>query len=383
MLTIFKAILRIIGYVLLTILLIAAIEYALCPIYNFPLPSPFQGNLWYNPYKNSGDHWQQANFHAHTRTWFNVTDGKDTPEELTNHYKNMGYSIIAISNYQRISSYNSHQKSYIPAYEHGFNSYKTHQLPIGADQVLWLDYLFWQNSHHKQHILDQLGKSAAFISLAHPLWHDAYTPDDMTNLTGFNSFELNRHKNQKYNLWDEALSRGKVIWMIGNDDTHDINNSRITGVIWTMINSASTDKEHVISAMKAGRMYSVRGKNGVNQNKLDSVIVRQDTIKIYCQHEADEIRLIGQDGKVKKITENKSCIEYALQPDDTYIRTEITSKKFKMYLNPVVRYDGKQLPQYKAEVNTTATWIQRIIILAALGSAFIRWILIHVPKKEK
>ncbi|MDR2410605.1 MAG: hypothetical protein LBE13_21180, partial [Bacteroidales bacterium] len=54
------------------------IPYLLSPVYDFPQPKSFSGKAYYNPYLHTDSSWKICNFHAHSRSWGGLTDGKHT-----------------------------------------------------------------------------------------------------------------------------------------------------------------------------------------------------------------------------------------------------------------------------------------------------------------
>ena len=80
--------------------------------------------------------------------------------------------------------------NFIPTYEHGYNVYKTHQVCIGAERVLWTDLIFFQTKSMKQWIIDQLDQDCEIVSLAHPLLLNGYTVDELRFLTNYEMMEV-------------------------------------------------------------------------------------------------------------------------------------------------------------------------------------------------
>src|SRR5262249_15512465 len=133
--------------------------YAWGPIYEFPEPVPFSGAALYNPYKSAHDRWQRANFHAHGRAWVGLTNGAQSDAEVAHRYRDMGYDVPGVSDYQRIAA--RHGISTLPLYEHGFNVIKQHQLAIGARDVEWFDFPLWQSRSHQQYVIDRVKRKTA------------------------------------------------------------------------------------------------------------------------------------------------------------------------------------------------------------------------------
>ncbi len=175
------------GALTLLVVLVAA-PYAWAPVYRFPEPAPFSGSFFYNPYANASPNWQRANFHAHGRAWRGITNGAQSDEEVARRYRQLGYDVPGVSNYQYIAA--RHGIDTIPVYEHGYNVSKQHQLAIGAHRVVWLDFLLWQSLSHSQHIIDRLKQTSELVALAHPATRDAYTADEMGLLAGYDLIEV-------------------------------------------------------------------------------------------------------------------------------------------------------------------------------------------------
>ncbi len=353
-------------YMLIVLLMILGIQYAICPIYNFQTPTPFQGQHWYNPYKQLYPNWYQANFHLHSKTWRGLTNGKYSAKKVFQHYKNLNYDIISLSNYQSIADLSSLDPNYIPVYEHGYNIGKKHQLVIGAGEVQWRDYVFTQNKHQKQHILSYLKIDSTFIVLAHPEWENAYAQKDMLSLTDFDAIEVfNSHKTS-IELWDQTLSLGKVAWALGNDDSHNILKEKRTGVCWTMVNAPAKTKSSIINALQKGSMYAVHGKHGVNQNTLEFCQIQDNTLMVKLDSTAKEIQFIGQQGEIKHSQSDTNFAAYLLTKNDSYIRAHVFGDDYQILLNPVFRYDGETVPTYRSSVNYFLTWLQRFGLMFSI-----------------
>lgn len=338
---------------ILFLLLIALFPYILPPVYDFPEPEPFSGNLWYNPYDIDGGKWLQGNFNASAKAWGGVTAGKDSHVELYNFYKDLGYDIVGFSDYQQISPPVDGQDIYIPLYEHGYSVFKRHHLLLGAKEVSWYDFLFYQSIHHKQDVLKILQPQCEVLTIAHPKFLWAYTQEDFARLTNYNLIEVLNHFRISDMHWDAALSAGKPVWILGNDDTHDIRDKVETAGYWTMIYSQSEKPEDIYNALKLGRAYGATGSSGQNRNFLRDVKITGDTLTIECSSPVDMIEFIGQGGTRDTVNIHGQSYGayYLLNDEDTYVRTVVHSGNFMMYLNPVVRFNGGKLNFPEAKIN--------------------------------
>jgi hypothetical protein len=361
--------------------------YFTAPVYNFPVPKPFSGKLIYNPYEGmDSTNWRKVNFHFHVHAWFGLTSGRNnTVEDFWKTYKKLGYDVPCISDYQHINTFNKDSSFYIPAYEHGFGLRKKHQLIIGARNVLWLDYSLFQDLSHKQHILNLLHDQNEMVAIAHPDWEGGYSLNDMKYLSNYQLVEVLDNNWRSVPQWDAALSSGHPVFIVGDDDAHDIHNPYQIGRCCTFINSPTLNSSDIINAVKRGKAFGadIYMSNGETFDQkaerakkiaiLKSVEVHNDTLRITTNKAAIKFVFIGQNGKIKKLVRFTKMAWYKIRPEDTYIRTQIMFFNHYggcgtvFYLNPVFRYNGVQPEnELRAEINYPKTWILRLISIPLL-----------------
>jgi hypothetical protein len=351
---------------LVTLAVLLALPYACAPIYRFPPPVAFSGPLLFNPYQDAKGTWQRANFHAHGRAWLGLTSGRQSNEEVIERYRALGYAVPGVSNYHQIAARDG--IATIPAYEHGYNIGKHHQLAIGARRVDWLDFPIWQSRSHLQYIIDRVAGTADLVAIVHPESRDAYGKPALQALTGYHLIEVVNGKFPHDDAWDVALSSGRAVWGIGNDDNHDLEDAERLGVAWTMIDAPSASTDDIVDALRAGRSYAVLRINAAAaETALETVTVADRTLTVTASGEPSTFDFIGQNGVVRKTVPDTLAASYVFEPGDTYIRVAIRAPRTTMYLNPVLRYDGT-LPSSLATVNATQTAVLRgVCALVALA----------------
>ena len=368
------------GRLALGVIVVALLPYAWAPVYSFPDAVPFSGSLLWNPYASRVGTWQRANFHAHGRAWGGLTSGAQTGDDVVQRYHRLGYSVAGVSNYQRIAAFEGIDT--LPVYEHGFNVGKTHQLAIGAHSVEWLDFAFWQTLSNQQYVIDRVHGKADLVSLNHPSSRDAYDSAAVRSLTNYNLIEVVNGPFTFEDVWDAALSAGRPVWALANDDTHDLNDYRRTGVGWNMIDARSAATNEIVSAVGAGRFYSVLRTGALesaNVTTLSAVAVHGSTMRVALDGAPSTIAFVGQDGTVRETVKDTLAASYAFGADDTYIRAVVTSPQTVLYLNPVVRWNGAQLPAPAATVNAVLTWTQR----GGIGLACMALVLLRKGRKSE
>jgi hypothetical protein len=346
----------------LTVLaLVLVLPYACAPVYRFADARPFAGSAIYDPYASAAPlAWKRANLHAHGRAWLGLTSAKQTDAEVAAAYLAHGYDVAVISDYQHIAP---PSVSSIPAYEHGYNVGKHHQLGLGATRVAWFDLPLWQGTHQKQYVINQVAAHSALVAINHPaaLQGYAYGDDELAELSGYQLIEAINGRFTTESSWDAALSAGRPVWVIGDDDTHDVTQPDRFAVAWNMIGAASSAPDAIIAALRAGRAYAVLNTSDAGtQPTVTRAEVRDGVLTVATDASDAEFTFIGQAGDVKRTVDHASEASYTIAPNDTYVRTRVKTSTHTLFLNPVVRYDGRALPAPQATIDPLATWAMRL-----------------------
>lgn len=345
---------------LLLAVLCVALPYAWGPVYIFPDPHPFAGSALYNPYATQTTRWQRANFHAHGRAWSGLTNGQQSDAEVAQRYRELGYDVPGVSDYQRIAA--RHGTPTIPVYEHGYNVIKQHQLAIGAHDVEWFDFVLWQSLNHQQYVIDRVKRKSELVALAHPSTRDAYTADDMQSLTGYDLIEVVNGPFSVTDVWDAALSAGRPVWAVADDDTHDLTDERRTAAGWNMVGAATAETADIVDALRVGRTYAVLRTGALESahvSVLDTMDIDGQTMRISLRGAPATFTFVGQNGAIRKTVKNAQSADYTWSDADTYIRTVVETPQTVLFVNPVVRFNGVSLPAPSAHVDAAATWIFR------------------------
>jgi hypothetical protein len=315
-------------------------QFFFCPRFQFNDPIPFEGPVLYNPYDSiNSSHWVKSNFHAHAHAWEGVTNGNGTAADIHKAYKALRYGVHCVSNYHHIDTTHSRHANYLSAYEHGYNIRKTHQLVLGSTEVQWLDYLFPQTAHNKQHVLSHLSGPDNVLILNHPALKNGYTAEDLAQLTDYDCMEVLNPSVTSTPQWDAALSAGKRVFIVGDDDIHDVISKERLGTRCTFVNVRNNSAREVIRALKTGRSYGVIVGENQSHNaipQVQSLTVRHDTIDALMTQTANEVTITGQNGKVLALARHTDRISYRITPDDRYARVTFKyANGTEILLNPV------------------------------------------------
>ena len=373
-------------YIILGFVSVVLLTSIFRPSYSFDEPKPFQGTCLLNPYRDMNpDNWIQANFHAHTRQFGGLTNGRlNTNEMLDSVYSALGFDHVGISDYNKINFYDSSDRSFIPAYEHGYGIFKIHQLCIGAEKVRKLDYFAFQNLSMKQHTLNRLAKQTRLAIPAHPSFvKKGYLVEDMKYLSNYKLMEVLNGFRISCAHWDMALSNGHLVYLIGNDDSHDVTDITDVATRFTMINASENEAEQLLQALENGNAVGVDFlvkrdetlEQKINRLKKDlphitQVELKGDTLFVAASKTFSNIKFIGQEGKELNSQKNKKSAFYIIQPEDNYVRTELRFKDgTTLYLNPITRHEDATIVKQRLDrVNypkTILLWSMYVLVIAA------------------
>ena len=86
---------KILLYIILGFVAMVVATSLFHPSYSFDEPKPFHGTYLHNPYKNMNpNNWVRANFHAHTRQFSGITNGRLNTNEMVDSV----YSVLGFTN---------------------------------------------------------------------------------------------------------------------------------------------------------------------------------------------------------------------------------------------------------------------------------------------
>jgi hypothetical protein len=385
---IFKIIIKFLLGLCVLILALLILQFVVNSKYAFPEPHAFNGGYIYNPYRNiDSTKWRRANFHAHARKFFEQSDkARRSIPYIDSLYRSFGYDIISISDYQAINRYESKNNWYVPVYEHGYQYYKNHHLVLNAKKVSWLDFPFRQTLSNKQNVINNLKKDpSSLITIVHPIYRKALSSNDLKYLGNYNCLEIANHDRLFTAFYDTVLSNGHPVFIMADDDCHDLTNIKEVNNSFNVINTDLV-KDSILNALSYGRSFGVKLNAStfktnedkreafLNLPKINKITFQNDTLAVSLSHSVRTIKFIGQHGaEIMRITNHSegSCF---FSKQDTYIRTEIECNDGTLYfLNPLFRYDGTRFTDYVPTFNAFKTWAWRLAFFCLLLIIFIIW----------
>lgn len=329
----------------------------------------FQGESWYNPYENGTNFDQKLNFHAHSKTWGGITNGKQSDHEVLAAYQKKGYRMAALSNYFSIAD------QPFSVYEHGINLKKSHRLVLLADEVVYFDYPFGQNWHQKQDMINRLREKGGYVVLAHPQFAQGHTETDFQKLVGYHFTEVVNHYRISEKEWDEGLRSGHLSWLLANDDTHDIQHEP-TFQNWSCVEDSFTNPNELMELLLKGRHVGYHDTTGLTQAKLVHMKIQRDQLSFQFSEDVDSVRIVWDDGK-NWLIGYKGEIPLL---DKKFVRLVAYSRGAMLFTNPIVRFSKNKLvlvSEKRPEPMFLISWIWRfgtLLIWVISGKFIFSWL---------
>ena len=321
----------------------------------------------------------KANLHCHSV----FSDGKKTPEQLKEMYKNNGYSILAITDHETPKNHqylNDDNFLAVTGYEvYIRNNNNASYNPYGKEIHLNLfaknpeneTYICFNQKYCKYMSQDQIAKlkkagsekpreysteyinefittakeNGYIVAYNHPWW-SMEDEQDILSYDGFFSMEMCNYGSYQlsrleYNaaLYDKMLKKGKRIFCHSADDNHNASpdNSPMCDSFgaFTMIMPEDFTYDSVIEAMETGHMYSSMGpvfnEISINGNKVHIECSDVDRIMMFTGSKAPKIQFSNQSETINSADfEFDSNFEYIrISAVDRYGRFADTRGYFK------------------------------------------------------
>lgn len=313
----------------------------------------------------------KVNFHSHT----NISDGKQTAEEVKQSYKALGYSAVCFTDHELLVSHKELcDDSFIaidgyevcikkrldvpsgslePLYHFNLISkfqdnpimpkfFRDHPAKFGNSKKLrqsatnyaeLIEYTEYNDDWLNAYLKDVVDRGF-IVNYNHPQW-SLQTLEDYVNLKNIHSIEvINGEERETLNdntslHFEQMLRAGMRVCPTAGDDNHSLAD---IGIAWTMLKAKELSYSALIEAYEKGHCYASEGP------EIYSLILDGDKIKVETSP-ASAIVLIGE-GRSGKIltsrTETYTYAEFDYIPEKlgSYFRIEVRdSQGYKAYSN--------------------------------------------------
>ncbi len=250
----------------------------------------------------------KANLHTHTT----ISDGKLSPEEIKQAYKERGYQILALTDHNVIVDHtNMTEPDFLmltgmevninnPNYQ-SWSDGKTYHFNLIAKQHdnLWTPGRVPEKKADTEYakkmrceemelcyetesvnaMIQKANEMGFLVMYNHPTWSCQSYPD-YAPLKGLWAMELRNSEccelgNNENNVrvWKDILNLGNRLYPTGTDDTHS---PRAIGGSWIMVGADSLNYGSVINALEKGDFYMSCGP------EISSLSIEDGILKVSC-----------------------------------------------------------------------------------------------------
>lgn len=316
--------------------------------------------------------WYRGNTHAHSIN----SDGTSAPDVVGRWYKEHGYQFLFISDHEYLTD---------PAPLNAILGAKERFLLLPGQEItqwgkdpgrsaahvnaLFTRDVIWPVGERTCTFRGCGAKAEAYVPLSetftaniaavlkqggiaqvnHPNYRWSVKPEDLKDIPDgtlievWNGLGLNEYggddgsgdvRPTTEGYWDYLLSRGKVVWGVGSDDSHD---EAGYGKAWIVVRAAELTSDAIRKAIAAGDFYASNG--------VELADVRADgvglSVKIAEPRDGARFvtRFIGQDGKVLKVIAGLAP-RYDFVGGEAYVRASVMDSNGKRaWTQPVFRDD--------------------------------------------
>ncbi|MBM3472111.1 MAG: PHP domain-containing protein [Armatimonadetes bacterium] len=231
----------------------------------------------HNPFELPGS-FLKGNLHTHTTN----SDGKLTPQQAVDLYREAGYDFLALTDHGRMTPFadlDTDGLVMLPGMElhpgTGELGQTHHIVAIGMDEEIAVP-----KELNLQAALDLIAPLSHFVFIAHPYW-TSLTYADILGLTGhvgievFNfTCECGIGRGDSGVHWDELLARGERPVGFAVDDAHSHYPDTLGG--WVMVKTTDGTASGIIEATLAGSFYSSSGP------AIEDVAFESDRATVRC-----------------------------------------------------------------------------------------------------
>lgn len=282
-----------------------------------------------------------ANLHCHTT----LSDGRKSPEEIRDAYKEQGYSIVAFSDHDNyfdhsdfctddfvaINSFEADISDNVVSSSQFRRCYHLNAFNINGDkEVVLPDTPDYRDMKAVNEYIQKLKKLGFIVAYNHPYW-SMQCLDDYRDLEGCSIVEIYNNSvfveggdDGQEQVYDEMLRSGKRLFCTMADDNHnefpfgDVRCDSFGGKTVFLCDSLSY--ESVISAMQSGSFYCTR------EPRIFELTLEDGNVHIECSP-AQRIALSTAGRRSKAlhapVGEYVTQADFQLEDEDIYFRIEV------------------------------------------------------------
>lgn len=268
-----------------------------------------------------GVRWYKGNLHTHTTR----SDGRKSPEEVADLYREQGYDFLALTDHWVLSQERQEEGMLLLSgceYNVGASVQEGiyHIVGIGMEQVPSLGRIAGLKP---QDLIDGIRAAGGIAILAHPAW-SLNRSEEAVRLTGLAGTEIyNTLSGRPWNarpysgvFVDEMASRGCLLPCMAADDSHFYEGEACRSYL--MVKAEECTRESLLAAILRGDFYATQGPELSLRREGDRILVDCSPVK-------DIVFFSDTVWAGDRVTRGDGVThgEYQIKPSDTFLRVEL------------------------------------------------------------
>lgn len=288
--------------------------------------------------------WFRGNTHTHTLE----SDGDSTPAEVVKWYASHGYHFLVITDHDKITKIESDEILLIPGEE------VTDRLPKKPLHVNAIDpagVIAPMGGRSVVEVLQrnvtEVVKSGGIAQINHPNFGWAFGAKELMQIEGAMLLEIasgHPYVNMQgppsvEAMWDEVLTKGKLLWAVAVDDSHHLKRPwdtdvALPGKAWIVVRADECTREQILAAIVRGDFYASTGVELEEYAVDDGCITVKTKEKNLARY---VVQFIGANGRVLQESKGPTAT-YVLTGKQPYVRAKVIDSNGRMaWCQPVFR----------------------------------------------
>lgn len=304
-----------------------------------------------------GAHWYRGNTHTHTI----LSDGDSPPDSAARWYRDRGYNFLFITDHEKLTDPAPLNARYavdgkflliagqevtqrIADSTHADKLRQAHVNALGASRVIMpqgekgLARGISMREGYDINI-SAIRSAGGIAQVNHPNFRWSARLSDLLSLPDSTLLEvMNAHTGVNNDgdgvsapsteaLWDSLLSRGKILFAVGDDDAHsfrpadgDAYDLTRPGRSWIMVRADTLSAASILSGIRRGDFYASTGVT------LKTYVANQKDVRVTMQPVYDaryRTEFIGKNGKILATVHGLEA-SYKIRGSEGYVRVRIT-----------------------------------------------------------
>jgi hypothetical protein len=290
----------------------------------------------------TASHWYRGNTHTHTLN----SDGENTPDEVARWYRSNGYQFLVITDHEYLTDAaalnaifgRDEQFLMIPGQEVTGRAQgkPVHVNQIGAKKLVMpaaLPTVF----EVLQRDVNMVHETGAIAQINHPNFGWALSGDDLARVENAQLVEIwNGHPMvnnvggggtpSAEEMWDVALSAGKRLFAIADDDAHHFKAEHLADPAsaapnrgWIYVRASKLTEADILDAIRRGDFYASNGVELTDITSTPAALTVAIKATTYSRYRTE---FVGAGGKVlAESTANPAVYQYT--GNEKYVRARV------------------------------------------------------------